>query len=184
MTHGRLVYATVGVALILFAPGCSHSPEMNASTEKALDLLEAKIEPTQGNHVRGYVRFQDEKNGRVKVVADLDGLTPNARHAIHVHEKGDCDAPDAMSAGAHYNPQGKPHGLPPADDRHAGDLGNLMADGKGHAHYEITVNNISLTSGVNPVMGRAVIIHAQPDDGSQPSGNAGARLGCGVIGVH
>jgi Cu-Zn family superoxide dismutase len=88
-----------------------------------------------------------------------------------------------MSAGGHYNPEGKPHGLPTTEERHAGDLGNLTADASGHAHYEITVDNISLSTGRNPVLGKAVIVHAKPDDGGQPTGNAGARLGCGVIQV-
>jgi Cu-Zn family superoxide dismutase len=147
-------------------------------------LHEAKIEPTQGNKVNGWVRFSAQKDGTVQVVADLDGFDPNSTHAIHIHETGDCSAPDAMSAGAHYNPEAKPHGLPPADERHAGDLGTLTADAAGSAHYTITVNNISLSNGKNPILGKAVIVHAKPDDGSQPAGNAGARLGCGVIAVH
>jgi Cu-Zn family superoxide dismutase len=183
MNHGRSIAAAMGALLLTFA-GCSHAPEMNASTEKALDLLEAKIEPTQGNTVTGWVRFAAQKDGSIQVVADLSGLTPNATHAIHVHEKGDCTAPDAMSAGAHYNPEAKPHGIPPAVERHAGDLGNLTADAAGNAHYVITVTNISLSTGKNPILGKAVIVHAKPDDGSQPAGNAGARLGCGEIEVH
>lgn len=185
MNQGRpRSLATAALLIALVGAGCSHSPEMNSSTEKAMDLLEAKIEPTKGNTVHGWVRFAAQKDGSVKVVADLDGLTPNARQAIHVHETGDCTAPDAMSAGGHYNPQHNPHGLPPAEARHAGDLGNLTADAAGHAHYEITVKNISLSGGTNPVLGKAVIVHANPDDGGQPAGNAGARLGCGEIEVH
>lgn len=185
MNHVRPRSLLLASLLIPFlATGCSHSPEMNSSTEKSMDLLEAKIEPTQGNTAHGWVRFAAQPDGSVKVVADLDGLTPNAQHAIHVHETGNCDAPDAMSAGGHYNPQSQPHGLPPADARHAGDLGNLTADAQGHAHFEITVKNISLGGGTNPVLGRAVIVHAKPDDGGQPAGNAGARLGCGEIEVH
>jgi Cu-Zn family superoxide dismutase len=180
MTQGRS-RTLVLAALALTLAGCSHSPKVNSSTGMLLDAMDAKISPTQGNTCHGKVQFIAEKDGTVHVIADLDGLTPNAQHAIHIHEVGDCSAPDAMSAKGHYNPDTKDHGLPPAEDRHAGDLGNLTADSKGHAHYEVTVTNISLTGTHNPVFGRAVIVHAKPDDGSQPTGNAGARLGCGVI---
>jgi Cu-Zn family superoxide dismutase len=94
---------------------------------------------------------------------------------------GDCSAPDGMSAGGHYNPEHKDHGLPPSETRHAGDLGNVTSDKDGKVHQELTVNNFSLTGTVNPIVGRSVIVHAKPDDGSQPVGNSGPRLGCGVI---
>jgi len=192
MNQGRRILSPLFALVIISAfAGCSHSPKMESSTAsgsastsataQALNVLEAKIEPTQGNSVHGTVRFTGQPDGSVQVVADLEGLTPNAQHAIHVHETGDCSAPDAMSAGGHYNPEGKPHGLPPAEERHAGDLGNLTADASGNAHYTITVNNISVSNGKNPVLGKAVIVHAKLDDGGQPTGNAGARLGCGVI---
>jgi Cu-Zn family superoxide dismutase len=119
----------------------------------------------------------------VKVVAHVEGLSPGQKHAIHVHQFGDCSAPDAMSAGGHYNPEGHQHGLPETEKRHAGDLGNLAADSEGKAHYEITVDNISIAGVKNPVIGRAVIVHAKTDDGGQPVGNAGARIACGVIGI-
>jgi Cu-Zn family superoxide dismutase len=182
MFQGRpraLLFAVAAYAMIV--AGCSHSPKVNSSTGMLLDAMDAKILPTAGNTCHGKVQFIAEKDGTVRVIADLDGLTPNAQHAIHIHEVGDCSAPDAMSAKGHYNPDAKDHGLPPAEDRHAGDLGNLTADSHGHAHYEVTVTNISLTGTHNPVFGRAVIVHAKPDDGGQPTGNAGARLGCGVI---
>ncbi|MEP7028686.1 MAG: superoxide dismutase family protein [Candidatus Eisenbacteria bacterium] len=182
MSHGSLRGpALVVAALALVLAGCSHAPRVNSSTGMLLDAMDAKISPTQGNTCHGTVQFIAEKDGSVRVIADLDGLTPNAQHAMHIHEVGDCSAPDAMSAKGHYNPEAKDHGLPPAEDRHAGDLGNVTADGSGHAHYEVTVHNISLTGTHNPVYGRAVIVHAKPDDGGQPTGNAGARLGCGVI---
>ena len=184
MVHERPRVSALALALLMLAlAGCSHAPRVQSSTGMLLDAMFAKIEPTQGNTCHGRVLFLMEKDGSVKVTADLDGLTPNAQHAIHIHEVGDCSAPDAMSAKGHFNPEARPHGLPPAEDRHAGDLGNLTADGSGHAHYEITVTNITLTGTHNPIYGRAVIVHARPDDGGQPTGNAGARLGCGVIGV-
>jgi Cu-Zn family superoxide dismutase len=119
----------------------------------------------------------------VKVVAEIEGLVPGQKHAFHIHQYGDCSAPDASSAGGHYNPEGHQHGLPETENRHAGDFGNVQADDQGKAHYEITVTNISVSGPNNPIIGRGVIVHAKPDDGSQPTGNAGGRIACGVIGV-
>jgi Cu-Zn family superoxide dismutase len=185
MFHGRFRgMALAGALFALTLAGCSHAPKVNSSTGMLMDMMDAKIMPTQGNTCRGTVQFVGQKDGSVEVVADLDGLAPNSQHAMHLHEVGDCSAPDAMSAKGHYNPENRPHGLPPGEDRHAGDLGNLTADAKGHAHYEITVTNISLATSHNPILGRAVIVHANPDDGSQPTGNAGARIGCGVVEVR
>ena len=140
------------------------------------------LHPTAGQHCHGVVHFAQDGDS-VKVVADLEGLAPGQRHAFHIHQFGDCTSADGMSAGGHYNPEGHQHGLPDTDKRHAGDLGNVQADSEGKAHYEITVDNISILGQKNPIIGRAVVVHAKPDDGSQPVGNAGARIGCGVIGV-
>jgi superoxide dismutase, Cu-Zn family len=142
----------------------------------------AVLHATVGQQCHGVVRFIQDGDS-VKVVADLEGLTPGQKHAFHIHQYGDCSAPDGMSAGGHYNPEGHQHGLPDADNRHAGDLGNLQGDADGKAHYEITVNNVSILGQKNPILGRGVIVHAKPDDGGQPVGNAGARIACGVIGV-
>ena len=119
----------------------------------------------------------------MKVVADIEGLTPGQKHDFHIHQYGDCSAPDATSAGRHYNPDGHQHGLPDGENRHAGDLGNVQADQQGKAHYEITVTNISIMGAKNPIIRRGVIVHAKVDVGGQPVGNAGARNACGVIGV-
>src|SRR5262249_15244934 len=96
----------------------------------------AVLGSASGSTAHGTVWFSQEGD-KVKVVADLEGLTPNAQHAMHVHEFGDCSSPDGASAGSHYNPEGHPHALPPTDPRHAGDLGNVTADADGKAHYEI-----------------------------------------------
>ena len=140
------------------------------------------IHPTQGNKCHGTVQFS-QVGDKVKVVATIEGLNPNQKHAIHIHETGDCTSADGMSAGGHYNPEAHQHGLPAAEKRHAGDLGNLQADANGKAQYEVTLDNVSLVGLKNPILGRAVIIHAKEDDGGQPVGNAGPRLGCGVIGI-
>ncbi|HWD20355.1 MAG TPA: superoxide dismutase family protein [Verrucomicrobiae bacterium] len=148
----------------------------------AADKAIAVCHPTAGNQCHGIVRFTQDGDS-VKIEADVEGLTPGQEHAIHVHEFGDCSAADGSSAGGHYNPEKQPHGLPDTDARHAGDLGNLKADASGKAHYEITVKNISVMGAHNPIIGRSVIIHAKMDNGGQPTGNAGGRIACGVIGI-
>ena len=140
------------------------------------------LHPTQGNTVKGVVRFV-QNGDSVKVTADIEGLSPNGTHAIHIHQYGDCTLPNGKSAGGHYNPEKNPHSLPGVDQRHAGDLGNLVANSQGKAHYEMTVSNICVVGHHNPILGRGVIVHAKEDDGGQPTGNAGARLACGVIGI-
>ena len=110
--RGRLLaYAQPGTAS---AQGSATAE--GSATAQALAVLEAKITPTQGNTCQGTVQFEAQKDGSVKVTADLNGLDANTEHGIHVHETGDCSAPDAMSAGGHYNPTQQPHGLPPAED--------------------------------------------------------------------
>ena len=153
-----------------------------AESPAAIKQAIAVLHPTAGNKCKGEVRFTQEGDA-VKVVTKLEGLSPGQKHAFHIHQNGDCSAPDAMSAAGHYNPEGKPHGLPESEMRHAGDLGNVQADADGKAHYEITVKNMTIAGTLNPIIGRGVIVHAKPDDGSQPVGNAGGRIACGVIGV-
>jgi superoxide dismutase, Cu-Zn family len=180
---------SLSVPLALFNAGCQATHEhMHGSADAhgaawaAVKQAVAVIQPTAGNQCKGTVRFT-QMDGQVKVVADLSGLTPNQKHAIHIHQFGDISAPDGTSAGGHYNPEGFPHGLPPAPMRHAGDLGNLQADAAGNAHDELTVDNISIAGMKNPIIGRAIVVHAKPDDGGQPTGNAGGRIGDGVIGI-
>ena len=141
----------------------------------------AELIPTEGNETTGTVTFTAQAGG-ILVTVDAKGLAPG-QHGFHIHEHGDCSAMDAASAGGHFNPDATPHGAPgnPPAQRHLGDLGNLEAGQDGTAHYENTDALISL-SGPNSIVGKAVIVHAQPDDfTSQPTGNAGPRLACGVI---
>jgi Cu-Zn family superoxide dismutase len=140
----------------------------------------AHINPTKGNACKGTITFT-QKGEVVTIVADINGLKANGKHGFHIHEKGDCSAPDAKSAGGHYNPQGHEHGALHTWPRHAGDLGNLEADAKGYAHYEARVFNLSIQGAYNPILDRGVIVHAKEDNYDQPTGNAGARIGCGVI---
>jgi Cu-Zn family superoxide dismutase len=138
-----------------------------------------KLAPTANQTARGEVTFTAEAGG-VHVVGSFSGLV-YGDHGFHVHEKGDCSAPDGASAGGHFNPGGKPHAARDAAARHAGDLGNLKADPYGLGRVDFVDAGLSL-SGPESIIGKAVIIHEKADDFStQPSGNAGARQACGVI---
>src|SRR4051812_13269445 len=139
----------------------------------------AVLKPTQGNDVKGTLKF-DEKNGKTHVVANLTGLKPG-QHGFHIHEKGDCSAPDFSSAGGHFNPTGAKHGAPTDPEHHLGDFGNVEANQKGEVRFERVVNWLTF-KGTNSFVGRAIVVHDKPDDlKSQPAGNAGARVACGVI---
>ena len=140
------------------------------------------VRPTEGNRCFGVVRFT-QTGRKVRVVADISGLSPNAQHAIHIHTYGDATSPDGKSAGGHYNPEEHAHGLPGQAARHAGDLGTLVANNNGTSHYEIVADNITIAGPHNPIIGRAIIVHAKRDTGVQPTGGAGARIACGVIGI-
>lgn len=148
---------------------------------KSTPMAEARLAPTQGNSANGPVRFIAVDSG-VRVEARLDGLTPGA-HGFHIHEKGDCSAADGTSAGGHFNPTGKPHGHPDKADHHMGDLPMLMADAAGHAELTTVVKGLSIGMGEANIVGRGLIVHAGADDyATQPTGNSGARVACGVIG--
>ena len=117
--------------------------------------------------------------GRLATEMRVTGLKPNQEHGFHVHEKGDCSSGDAMSAGGHLNPSGKPHG-PPSGEHHAGDLPALKADGAGSATIDTRVRG--LAGGPSEFAGKALVVHLSPDDyTTQPTGNSGARIACGVI---
>ena len=138
-----------------------------------------KLAPTANQTARGEVTFTAESGG-VHVVGTFSGLV-YGEHGFHVHEKGDCSAPDGTSAGGHFNPATQPHAAREATARHVGDLGNLKADPYGLARVDFVDKTLSL-SGPNSIIGKAVIIHEKADDfTTQPTGNAGARQACGVI---
>lgn len=146
---------------------------------EALKQAAADIHPASNSGVSGRVVFIQEKDG-IRVVAELSGLKPGT-HGFHIHEKGDCSAPDATSAGAHFNPSNEPHAAPDAEKRHVGDLGNIVADQNGHATLE-RVDTVIRFDGEKSILGKSVIVHEKADDfKTQPTGDAGARVGCGVI---
>jgi len=141
----------------------------------------AVLHPTAGNKVSGTVTFTEVADG-VQVHAEITGLA-RGNHGFHVHEFGDCSAPDASSAGAHFNPTNKPHAGPDATERHVGDMGNVDADASGKATLEYVDHQISLTNDEQSVIGRSVVVHVKADDlKSQPAGDSGPLVACGVIG--
>lgn len=152
-----------------------------ATTEREVPTAEATLKPTTGNQAKGTVRFAQHRD-KVRVSGEITGLNPNSEHGFHVHEKGDCSAPDATSAGGHFNPLNKAHGHAVPGGRHAGDMPNLRTDGSGRATFSFDLSGITVTEGEVGVVGRSVIVHAKPDDyRTQPTGDSGARLACGVI---
>lgn len=159
------------------APAASTTPVEAPARPVAV----AELAALGGSGVSGTVTFTQEV-GLVRVEAHVNGLTPGG-HGFHVHEFGDCSAPDFASAGSHFNPGGHPHGAPGDAKRHTGDLGNLDAGAGGSATVAQTDKMLRF-EGSDNVVGRAVIVHAKADDlKTQPTGDAGGRLACGVIGV-
>ncbi|HEY5900452.1 MAG TPA: superoxide dismutase family protein [Burkholderiales bacterium] len=141
----------------------------------------ANLQPTRGNSAAAQATFQ-QRGDKVRVVVQAQGLKPGREHGFHIHEAGDCSSGDGMSAKGHFNPTGKPHGNPSSAERHAGDLPALKADAQGRATLEVAVDGISVGPGPASIIGRGLIIHADPDDfKTQPTGNSGARIACGVI---
>ena len=177
--------ATLAFSTLLLL-GTSHG--LTAAEAAPVTAAIAVIHPTTGNETAGIVTFT-ATDGGVKVIAEVTGLPPG-KHGFHIHEFGDIsDSAKAIGTGGHYDPAGAQHhalvdaNRPDAMPHHAGDMGNLMADSAGKAHLEIMLQGVSLMGPINPLVGRAVIIHANADDGGQPVGNAGGRVGQGVIGI-
>ncbi|HUI06770.1 MAG TPA: superoxide dismutase family protein [Verrucomicrobiae bacterium] len=152
-----------------------------ASGQPAVTRAIAVLVPTEANSVSGTVTFTKVPAG-VRVVADMSGLTPGL-HGFQIREFGNCGAPDASSTGGDFNPSGMPHAGPNWPYRQVGDLGNVLADASGKAHYD-AVNTMILLDGPTSIVGRAVTVHQRADDlKSQPSGNVGPAVACGVIGI-
>ena len=157
---------------LLLAGACAHAKHPMAT---------ATLAPTSGSSAQGNVLFEQFPDGTVAVSATLTGLAPNSVHGFHLHDKGDC-GDNGNAAGGHFNPTAAPHGGPDMQSHHAGDFGNVTADDKGEVHAQIISHVITVAPGPNSVVGHAVILHANPDDlTTQPSGNAGPRIACGVV---
>ncbi len=195
MTHRMLAPLVSLAAVGALIMGCESTSNAQADHDHKHDAkggaktAVAQVSPSKGSttqpangQAKGTIEFH-QAGEKVHIAGEITGLKPNAKHAIHIHEKGDLSAPDLSSAGGHYNPEKHPHGGPTTSKSiHAGDLGNLQADADGKAKMDLTVDNITLGGTKNDVLGKAVIIHAKEDDlKSQPSGAAGDRIGGGVI---
>ena len=156
-------------------------PEEMPAEQTDATVAETHLKSADGTDL-GTVTFTQNDDGTVTVVADLHGVDGAGAHGIHVHENGECSAPDFKSAGGHFNPTGTDHACPPTTPRHAGDFGNINIGADGTGHLELTTDLVSVTPGETSVVGKSVILHGGEDDcTSQPSGAAGARLACGVI---
>jgi Cu-Zn family superoxide dismutase len=192
----RTTLASILATAALLAAGCHHDKASTGGTTTAPTPGEstsgtvtpsgkhaaAQMVGTKGHEtVKGTVSFE-EKDGKVVATAAISGLTPGD-HGFHIHEKGDCSAPDGASAGGHFNPSGHKHGSPDMAEHHEGDLGNLTADAGGNASKTITLTDVTIGDGsAKDVVGKGFIIHDKADDfTTQPTGNAGARVACGVI---
>ncbi len=191
--HLRLNSLAAAACSLILAPaalliGCAdnhngHNHGGSAVPTGETAVAEIMPSPAPGHDsVAGRVTFTQLENNRMKVTARVTGLDPNGTHGFHIHETGDLSAADFTSAGGHYNPEGHPHGAPHGGEVHAGDLGNLKANADGVATYEMIVDDLTIDGDVNPIVGKPVIIHAKADDlKSQPSGDAGPRIGGGII---
>jgi superoxide dismutase, Cu-Zn family len=172
----KLRFMTILAAIAGFSACASLPSGPSAST----DLI-----PKSETKVTGKVNFTQISKG-VQVSGAVSGLKPNQLHGFHIHEKGDCSSADALTAGGHFNPEGKKHGNHDEHDHgvehHAGDMPNLRANAGGIATFKFVLSGLTVDSGVHAVKGRAVIVHANEDDYlSQPVGNAGGRIACGLI---
>lgn len=158
--------------LVLVAAACASMGTGPAAT--------ATLAPTSGNTAAGTVRLNQMADGSVDVQVDLTGV-PAGVHGFHIHEKGDC-GDNGNAAGGHFNPGGDPHGAPNTPPHHAGDWGNVTANAAGEVHTRFNTRSVTVEAGTNSAVGHAIILHANPDDlTTQPTGNAGGRIACGVV---
>jgi len=168
------------IALVL-AAGLAAAALAEEKAAKPATHGVAVLIPGKDSKVAGTVHFKKEAAG-VHVTAALTGLAAG-NHGFHIHELGDCSAADFTSAGGHFNPAGNPHGGPKDAKRHEGDMGNVEAKADGTATIDYVDPELGF-EGARSIVGRGVVVHANPDDlKTQPTGNAGGRVACGVIGV-
>lgn len=181
--YSKIAFLSAAVALAALS-GCSYLPtQLTPQLPGQQPVAKAMLEPRSGSQVSGKVSFTPVGD-KLLVEAYVTGLTPG-EHGFHVHEGGDCSAADASGAKGHFNPAGMPHGhyhQMHHAQRHAGDLPNLVADSSGQAYYRTEVTGLQVDGSARGLVGRSVIVHADADDyQSQPAGNSGRRVACGVI---
>ena len=158
------------------------APAEKATPSEPAQEAAAQIAPTQGNTVTGSLALSSSPQG-VHITGAIQGLKPNAEFGFHIHEKGDCSAADGSSAGGHFNPTRAQHGNPTSATHHAGDMVNIRSNAEGVAQVDTTAAGTTLHGDpTTDVMGKAIVVHEGPDDyATQPSGNSGKRVACGVI---
>jgi len=172
----------VSISVVLLACGASQK-DAAAPVAAAMHgpAAVAALEPRSGSQVTGTAEFSDGGDGSVEVTIRVANAAPG-KHGVHLHENGDCSAPDAASAGGHFNPEHANHGGPEAPPHHAGDLGNLDVGADGTGTLTAKTKDLALTDGPHVVVGHAVVVHEKQDDlTSQPAGASGARVACGVV---
>lgn len=175
-------YLPITILALFLLTACVQEERTEMHEGPVIEQAVAVVHSTEGNSAEGTVTFTQTDEG-VRVEANISGLDADGTHGFHIHEYGDCRALDATSAGSHFNPKDMPHAGPMDEERHIGDMGNLTANSEGVAEYIYTDQKIDL-NGVYSVLGLAVVVHAQEDDlESQPVGDAGGRIGCGIIGI-
>ncbi len=184
----HLPLTAIATALLVAACGSSPPPKPVAPVAppavSTARMAEANLAPASASLVSGRLAVVPEAGG-VHISGVIGGLPRGRQAAFHVHEKGDCSAMDASSAGGHFNPSAQPHGRAGAGAHHAGDMDNLQANGEGVVNVDVHLRGVTLGGGgANDIAGRALVVHAGADDyRSQPAGNAGARVACAVIRV-
>jgi len=183
----KTVLLAAAAALVLSA--CSTTPATSSGASASVaaggstaSSATVNLAAASGSLVSGKLMAMPMSDG-VHLRGEIGGLAPNSTHGIHIHEKGDCSAADASSAGGHFNPGARMHGKVGAGAHHGGDLDNIVANAEGVAPVDVHASGVTLGGGAgNDVAGRAVVVHAAADDyTSQPAGNSGARVACGVI---
>lgn len=168
---------TFPIVLTLFLSACAshHHDPVNPPKKVVSDMHSDKYPG-----VKGTVTIEDLPK-EYKITTDLSGLKPQSRLGFHVHQNGACEGPDYKSAGDHFNPHHLPHGSPAGHKKHSGDFGNLMTNAQGESKQEFIVPKED-GEGIDKLVNKSVLIHAKADDlKTQPAGNSGDRVACGII---
>jgi len=185
LRRAAMVLLLAGFAVMMGCAEGDDGADLETDTTGMLGMEEmeevaiAQLAATEGHNVTGSATFTSINRG-IRVEATVSGLEPGM-HGIHIHENGDCSAPDASSAGGHFSPDDSPHGAPDDQERHVGDLGNLEVGQDSTGRYS-RADSVLAFDGPKSIIGKALVIHAGEDDlRTQPSGDSGIRVACGVI---
>jgi Cu-Zn family superoxide dismutase len=184
----KILRIIIASSITLTLGACATGEEGAKGADSPVPALEARALLSAGKpankKVAGDVGFSEQSSGGVRVRAVIRGLKPGSKHGFHVHEGTECQGPGFESAGGHFNPGKHDHGSPETEQRHAGDLGNVTADAQGVATLDQVFMGITLRQGVSSIVGKALILHEGADDlKTQPTGNAGPRLACALVGL-